>query len=82
MLVIAAEFVIAVVLIVSVPILVWTMAEKFDAWHAGRHRIQTGESFTKSELSGVFLIAAGLAILSAAGWWSTRRVAQDTTFSD
>ncbi len=45
-------------------------------------RIQTGESFTKTELSGVFLIAAGLAILSAAGWWATRRVTQDTTFSD
>lgn len=38
-------------------------------------RLQTGESFSTSELSGVFLIAGGLALLSAIGWWTTRKVA-------
>jgi nitric oxide reductase large subunit len=43
MLVEAVRFVVAVVLIVSVPMLVWTIAEKFDDWRAGRHRNTPGD---------------------------------------
>ena len=38
-------------------------------------RLTTGEAFSRSELSGVLLIATGLALLSALGWWTTRKVA-------
>jgi drug/metabolite transporter (DMT)-like permease len=45
-------------------------------------RIQTGESFSRSELSGVLLIAVGLALLSLLGWWSTRKPGGEITSSD
>ncbi len=40
----AVQFVVAVVLIVSMPILVWTIAEKLDDWWTGRHRSTPDDS--------------------------------------